>query len=377
MDFSVIIAEYNPFHKGHAYLIDKVKNDAPIVVIMSGAFVQRGESAISDKYLRASSAIKAGADIVLELPIPFSIAPAEKFAQGAFKLISSIDGDIRLCFGSESGDKEKLLKTAEITYSLPKEIENDLKSNLKKGLSFPKSRDLAISDYANDRQLDLCDLSNANDVLGIEYINAAKKCGLKMDINVIKRTGSHNSLDINDHPSASAIRSLLKQGDFDKAYELLPSYSHSLIDFYKNFSFDDRIILNALTDTDISSLFDVTVGLDNRISKSIYRAKSFEEAFAKMKSSRYSDSRLRRICLYALLGITKDVFKEAEGANPIFNVLAAKKDSLKYLDRFNGKITFTQNELSKNDDILSILTARSQEKFNIINGNAIWKSELI
>ena len=147
MKITAVIAEYNPLHKGHAYHLREARRLSGadfLLVVMSGNFVQRGEPAVMDKYLRAEAALLCGADLVLELPVPFACASAEKFAAGAVDLLNGLGCVDTLCFGSESGDLSSLDDLAGILADEPPRYQNALKSALKTGLSFPKAREYAL-----------------------------------------------------------------------------------------------------------------------------------------------------------------------------------------------------------------------------------------
>ncbi len=228
MSICAIVTEYNPFHLGHEYQIQQVRKqlDAEaVIVIMSGHFVQRGEPAIFDKWTRTRLALAGGADIVIELPTLFATASAETFAYGAVELIKSLGVVDKLCFGSESGEIGSIRDLAKFLAKEPANYKNALKSELKKGYSFPKARSLAIaSTYPHERglfgqthphvSLDESKklMKGSNNILGIEYVKALDR--LKSDIEpyTIKRVGaSYLSDSIKEVlPSATAIRTTLR-----------------------------------------------------------------------------------------------------------------------------------------------------------------------
>ena len=218
-----IIAELNPFHRGHKYLLDKVREDfSPdlLVVLTSGNFVQRGEPAIFDMGRRSEAALKNGADMVLELPPCFSTASAEGFALGAVKILNDL-GCTDLVFGSETGDIEILIPVAEALSKEDEPYKKVLKAGLQQGLSFPAAREAAVLSLLSEKRgedpLILHNiLQNPNDILGIEYLKALKILGSSMNAGVVKRAVSSYHEDAsggNALYSAEAIRNLIFNGE--------------------------------------------------------------------------------------------------------------------------------------------------------------------
>ena len=213
-----IIAEFNPFHNGHRYLIDEARRISGAdfcVVVMSGDFVQRGEPAIFDKYRRTEMALSCGADAVFELPVHYSLSSAEAFAYGSVLLLSSLGCVDEIWFGSESGNIEELMKAARIVAEEPAEYRSVLSAKLKEGLTFPSARALAAGLF-----IDSSILSSPNNILGVEYCKASLRI---TDIRIprlctIQRVGASYDLETpddsleNSAASALAIRNLLKNG---------------------------------------------------------------------------------------------------------------------------------------------------------------------
>ena len=195
-----IVCEFNPFHCGHKYLIDSVKKDGDtLVCVMSGNYVQRGEPAMFPKDIRVNSALKNGADIVLELPFIYATASAEIFCENAVRILESFGCDT-LVFGSECGDINTLNKVAEITAN--SDFDEKIKRYLENGVSYPVAREKAIKDYS-----DGVSISSPNDILAIEYIKAINKNEYKIRPVTVKREGAgYNSLDDNESsPHARAV----------------------------------------------------------------------------------------------------------------------------------------------------------------------------
>ena len=218
-----IITEYNPFHNGHLYHIQKAKEITGadcVLAVMSGDFVQRGAPAMMPKHIRAEMALKAGASAVLELPVCFSTGSAEYFAAGAVSLLDKLNCVDTVCFGSECGDIKTLEKIAFTVAEEPEDYKSTLRKELQKGRPFPDARQTALKEYFGDDTFDTV-LKSPNNILGIEYIKALKMQKSKIKPVTIRRTGSgyHDETLNETCSSASAIRRLfsdIKYTDFIK-----------------------------------------------------------------------------------------------------------------------------------------------------------------
>ena len=214
MSFTGIVCEYNPFHRGHKKQLDLIRADDPaggIVCLMSGNFVQRGKPAILDKLLRAEAAVRAGADLVLELPVTAALSSAEGFASEGVRILSPFCD--RLCFGAESGDEAALASVAQALLSPV--FRDHLMSQLELGLSFPAARQNALETMGVSSDL----LRQPNDILATEYCKAILAQGSTMKPMVIRRQGSyHDVLPDKENPSATAVRSQMLSGSNWQAY---------------------------------------------------------------------------------------------------------------------------------------------------------------
>lgn len=210
-----IIAEYNPFHTGHEYQINYVREKLGadyVVIAMSGDFVQRGTPALFSKYVRAEMALRSGADLVLELPVSVSAASAELFARGGVQLLNGLGITDLLSFGSECGDTDILMELAKILVEEPAEFQAALRQNLKEGMTFPKARSLALAAILPESEKYQQILSSPNNILGIEYCKAILRENSSISPVAIKREGDdyhENTLSENKFPSASAIRNAI------------------------------------------------------------------------------------------------------------------------------------------------------------------------
>lgn len=297
-----IIAEFNPFHNGHKYLIEQAKHhcNEPVVIIMSGSFMQRGDIAITDKWTRANIALKNGADLVLELPVTFSMNTAQKFAYGAVFSLAATGIIDKLAFGSESGNLSDLKKAAELIANEPPDISLKIKEYMDSGMNYPSARTKA---YGND----LTALSSPNDILATEYIRASADCGANFEFIPITRAGvSHDSADIADtFASASEIRRRIQNGE--TITSLIPQSENPPI--YNSRRLDTAVTAN-LRMMDINKLKeinDVSEGLENRIKKAAYECDNIDDLCMAVKSKRYTLSRIRRIVWSSFIGLTKEL----------------------------------------------------------------------
>lgn len=325
-----IIAEYNPFHNGHLYHLGtskKLTGADYTVAIISGNFTQRGSTSIVDKWSKTKMALENGIDLVIELPVLYSISSAENFADGAIKILNSLGIVNYLSFGSETSDISVLSNIANILCSEPEEYKNLLSIELSKGLSFPKARENALldyiksnilennkSDFENYRKI----LSSPNNILGIEYLKALKKYNSSIKPMCISRfKAEYNSSNFSENiASATAIRELIKNKNFDAIKTVIPLESSSVLMDCINSGcivpdlncFEKEIIytLRKMTIEEIASIPDVSEGLEFSIKKAANSCNNINEFLDIVKSKRYTITRLQRILLYALLGISKE-----------------------------------------------------------------------
>jgi len=351
-----IIGEYNPFHNGHAYHIQKTKEltDADYVIaIISGSFVQRGNVSLIDKWSKADMALCNGVDLVIELPTVYSISSAENFAYGAIKILNSLKIVDTLSFGSEFCDLEVLEKITDVLTNEPPEFKTLLEHELSKGLSFPKARENALLMYLNDIRKYANILSSPNNILAIEYLKALKKTKSKMNPLAIKRVNvGYNDLETkNNFASATAIRKKIIDNTPAGISKLMPSSSYKILynsikkgHYVKDITTFEKEILYSLrrmyTD-EIAELPDVVEGLENSIQDAADSCNTLSEFMNIVKTKRYTSTRIQRILLYALLGITKEDMKSSYKINPYVRVLGMNnkgKELLSIISRSNPKL---------------------------------------
>lgn len=311
-----LITEYNPFHAGHLYHMQQARELTGAdycVVLMSGSFVQRGEPAIFDKYLRTKTALLAGADLVLEIPAAFSTASAHEFAAYGVALLSSIGVDA-VVFGSECGQIEILKQAAYALNHESAEFQERLRKGLKAGLTYPQARAKALE--MEDTWASV--LSSPNNILGIEYLRAAEDLHSPMEFYTISRKGSgyhEDTLADANFPSASAIRGIIRNS-LSKDKDLLdilashlpavthPAYTGAVPVFVDDFS----ELLNAavLQLQATFSIADLSPELAARLAKPPYFPLSFEERIQALKTRQLTYTRVSRALLHLVLGMREE-----------------------------------------------------------------------
>lgn len=337
MKTACIVSEYNPFHNGHKYQIDVLKKEYDAVLaIMSGNFVQRGGIAVTDKWTRAKTALLNGVDLVIELPVCYSLNTAERFSYGAVFIADSTGVADCLCFGSEYGEIDEFIKSAELLNNEPLEISEKISGFMKEGLSYPVARERAYDGFIKNELL-----NNPNNILGLEYVRALKKINSKIIPKTIKRIGAgYNETGYTgEFNSATGIRELMMSGkDYRKfmpesAWEVI----ESSVKFYEDELFD-ILKFAAITGglSQIEEINDVSEGLENKIYRAIKEGKSFFEVAELIKSKRYTMSRIRRILFSIILDLKKDMSAE----NPQYiRVLGMNDCGKKLLKEMKEKAT--------------------------------------
>ncbi len=346
MTAAAIAAEFNPLHNGHKYIMEqaKLKTGADFLgIVMSGNFTQRGEPAVFDKFLRTKAALLNGADIVLELPVIYATGGADIFARGCCEVLTGAGIFDFMVFGAEAENREDLKAAAEILVREPPAFKAALRENLKKGLSYPKARELALNSLLS---IEDGVLSSPNNILAVEYIRQLKL--LKSDLVPvgIKRKGAgYNDDKITEaaegFSSAAAVRKALAAGLYEEVRGAVPE---TVFSFYINNIEEKGSNLPSLNDfvealryliikkgpEGLREISDITEGLENKIYKNS-GFESTEELTDALKSKRYTRTKLTRGLLHILLDIKKEDVLPPKPL-PYIRVLGVKKEK-KYLLR--------------------------------------------
>ena len=383
-----IIAEFNPFHNGHKYLIQEAKkktNADFVVVLMSGSFTQNGNVAIYDKFKRAKAAIEEGIDLVIELPTLYSVSSGEYFATGSIDLLNKLNIIDYVFFGSESGNINDISDIANVELINKEEILKLTKEEMKKGITYAKAHENALKSYLTPSQIK--ELQKPNNILAIEYLKALKKTNSKIIPYTVKRKGNSIS-DTNiekeeNFTSATSIREyimlkkdlkILKKYVPDSMYEIMLTQKPLLSDdIYNIIKFN--ILNNMKNIQNLQGINGISEGIENKIISALSISKSYDEFIHNIKSKRYTLSSIKRMILNILLNITKNDFNKlylninyahilSMSANgKVLLSSSSKVSNVNLLTKINNKILSSLNETDKQSldidifasNILSIL----------------------
>lgn len=313
-----IIAEYNPFHKGHAYQIQKAKKQCGAefaVVVMNGDFVQRGEPAIFDKYTRTKEALWGGADLIFELPVRFGLSSAGDFAMGGILALNALPFVTHLCFGTETGDLTPLLQAATFLCNEPDSYRTRVKHFVKQGILYPKARSLAL---AAESGLPTETWDSPNNILGLEYCVALQKLHSKIKPFTIRREGQgyhdNDTPALSDFPSATFLRKQIRKAG-EKENLSLSDFS-SLIGY------------SLLTAKDLCRIKDITPDLSDRIRNELPKYREINEFVKTIKNPSLTTGRIKRSFFQCLFDIEKE-----EPVMPYLRVLGMKKEASSLLSQ--------------------------------------------
>ena len=347
-----IIAEYNPFHNGHSYHIQNTKAQTGadfVVAVMTGNFTQRGNTSVVNKWEKAKMALNGGVDLVIELPTIYSISSAENFANGAVKILNTLGIVDAISFGMEANDISTLNNIANVLNSEPPEYKTLLEHELGKGNSFPKARDNALMMYLNDIKRYANVLKGSNNILAIEYLKALKKQKSNLvPVGIKREKVYYNSTKIIDeYASSTGIRNLLLHNQIEEVRRLVPAKVFSML--LENIrqgtyvldltAYNYEIIykLRSMSVKEIANLPDVSEGLENLIKDVSNKTNNLIELINGIKSKRYTQTRIQRILLYALLGITKKDMEVSKKMVPYIRVLGCSENGKMLLSQISPK----------------------------------------
>lgn len=320
MKTAAVIAEYNPFHNGHLWQLEKVREAGAthIAVVMSPEFTQRGTPAIFPKRVRAQAALHNGADLVLELPVCYAAATAQKFAFGAVQTVCAMGCVDMLAFGAE--EKELVLLQQAADALDDEDVSFALQQELKSGKTFAAAREAAVEKVLGQSAAQV--LQKPNNILAVEYLQELKKCdwGKVPAPFVVERTGNvHDGLPVGEFASATYLRGRIEQGDWEEAKAYLPQDAQKLYEkaFQEGQTASlkqaERAVLYALrrmTLEQMKTLPDLSEGIENRLFHASRTACSLEELYSQIKTKRYPLSRVRRLVLAAFLGMPQTMQQE-------------------------------------------------------------------
>ncbi|MEL7632555.1 MULTISPECIES: nucleotidyltransferase [Sporomusa] len=349
-----LIVEYNPFHNGHLWHLNEAKriSGAPFAIgVMSGNFTQRGEPAMTDKWSRAAMAVKAGVDLIVELPVVFSVRSAQYFATGGIRLLNHLGVVSHVCFGAEMPDMAKLLAAAN-ALNQPAVI-TAMREQMKTGQTYAASLAAAVSASAS---VDAGLFQSPNNLLAIEYVRAINTYAPQIVPLPLKRLAAdyHDSLITSPIASATAIRAaILQKGALSPgstAWQALPPSCarqiNELISTGKvpvtlaDFSNIILAKIRAMRLDALAGLPDITEGLHNKINQAAFKATTVQELLAYSKSKRYTITRLQRIIVHALLETTKDQLAQFDQSGPLYaRILAFNSNGRRLLKEISQQAT--------------------------------------
>ena len=366
-----IVAEYNPFHNGHMYHLEKAKEKSGAeysICVMSGNFVQRGNSSIVNKWKKAEMALENGIDLVIELPTIYSVASAEGFSQGAIKILESLKIVDAISFGTETEDYAALNNISSVVCEEPKKYKDLLNQELKKGVSFPKARENALMLYFDNNKRYANILNSSNNILAIEYLKSLKKIKSVIQPVPVKREKVYynDNTIVDEFASATAIRNMLKTKQFSDIRKVVPKTTYEILTKETELgnvaldlsNYEREIIYNLrkMTVEQIAELPDVNEGLEHSLKNAANFSNDVNTLISNVKTRRYTQTRIQRILICALLGITKKDVGIAKKSMPYIRVLG-----------FNEKGKNLISRIKKANPKLPVIT--SVKKFKDINTN--------
>lgn len=319
MNITGIITEYNPFHNGHLYHLTEAKkntNADGIICVMSGNFIQRGGPAIIDKWNRTMMALENGVDLIIELPSYYAVSSAEFFAKGSVSILHNLGVVNNIFFGSECGDIEYLNRISKILANENDVFKSIIKKFINNGLTFAKAREKALIEFLGDSNIESI-ISSSNNILGIEYMKALIRLNSSIVPKTLKREGSsYNEKKLKDSfSSATAIRETLKNGSsLFELYNSIPTKSYELFSKLQEldypFVFEEQMYsfikyklhTNCIN---FNNLSEIKEGLNNKFLKEIFNSKNFDDLILRVKSKRYTYSKISRILTQIFIGFDR------------------------------------------------------------------------
>ena len=379
-----IVVEYNPFHNGHKYHLQKTKELNPnniIIAVMSGDFVQRGEPSIIDRWTKTKMALANGVDLVIELPVFYSSQSAEIFAKGAVGILEELKCE-SMVFGSESGKIDELKRISTLQES--EEFKIKLKERLKSGDSYPTAHSSTMKEILDESEL------NSNDILGLEYIKAIRYWKSSIIPMTLKRekVGYHDTNIVGDFASATKIREHLKKNE--EISSIVTQESFNTLKEYSNFTYMENfypfiryeLIKNS---NNLSDIQDMEIGFENRLLENAIKSINYDEFFKSISNRRYTTGRVQRVLTHTLLALTTNITEEVKKSIPYVRVLGFNskgREYLSYLKKFdNSKIITSYKKMNENfsPEVCSLIefNERSSQIYRLINNYNDYKSPII
>lgn len=379
-----IVVEYNPFHNGHKYHLQKTKELNPnniIIAVMSGDFVQRGEPSIIDRWTKTKMALANGVDLVIELPVFYSSQSAEIFAKGAVGILEELKCE-SMVFGSESGKIDELKRISTLQES--EEFKIKLKERLKSGDSYPTAHSSTMKEILGESKL------NSNDILGLEYIKAIRYWKSSVIPITLKRekVGYHDTNIVGDFASATKIREHLKKNE--EISSIVTQESFNTLKEYSNFTYMENfypfiryeLIKNS---NNLSNIQDMEIGFENRLLENAIKSINYDEFFKSISNRRYTTGRVQRVLTHTLLALTTNITEKVKKSIPYVRVLGFNskgREYLSYLKKFdNSKIITSYKKMNENfsPEVCSLIefNERSSQIYRLINNYTDYKSPII
>ena len=379
-----IVVEYNPFHNGHKYHLEKAKKLNPeniIIAIMSGDFVQRGEPSIIDRWTKTKMALANGVDMVVELPSFYSSQSAEIFAKGAIGILDELKCK-NLVFGSESGNIEELKRISTLQES--EEFKIKLKERLKEGNSYPTAHSMTMKEILGESEL------NSNDILGLEYIKAIKYWNSDIIPMTLKRekVGYHDTNIVGDFASATKIRQHLKSEEEIK--NIVTKESYNILNHYSNLTYIENfypLIKYELIKNykNLSNIQDMEIGFENRLYENAIKYSDYKDFFKSISNKRYTIGRVQRVLMHTLLGLDNSITEKVKKSIPYVKILGFNnrgREYLNYLKQFdNKKIVTSYKKIGEifSPEVCSLIefNERASKIYRLMNNYQDFKSPII
>ena len=315
MQYCAVICELNPLHNGHEYIFSRAREISgcdKVIALMSGNFVQRAIPAVADEYTRAASALMCGADAVIELPAVYATASGERFAYGAVEILNTVPGVKALVMGTECGDAEAIIRIARLQALESETFKAKLKNYLAGGMSYAKALTRVSAEESGDDAEKIYDiLTKPNNILAVAYAKALLQTGSGIGFMPVQRAGGERSDEMKGkYSSASAIRACR---DTDAIRKAMPAaayamYMNSLANHYPRTDELGTLILHALRTVEtekLASVADCAEGFEYKLKKLACAYSDYDKMISEFSSARFTRGRIKRICLHALLGITR------------------------------------------------------------------------